>query len=180
MKHLVTKPAANANELARVREDFISQWGAMGGAWGINRTMAQIHALLLVTEEPLSTDDVMARLEISRGNAHGNLRELVSWGLVRSVMIRGERREYFEAEKDIWTIFCIIARERKRREIDPAGTVLADCTRRAKAIDSPEAALLAERMRKLSELLSILSGALEKVSTSGSSSMLHLLVKLLK
>ena len=112
MKHLVTKPAANANELARVREDFISQWGAMGGAWGINRTMAQIHALLLVTEEPLSTDDVMARLEISRGNAHGNLRELVSWGLVRSVMIRGERREYFEAEKDIWTIFCIIARER--------------------------------------------------------------------
>jgi DNA-binding transcriptional regulator GbsR (MarR family) len=137
LKSLVTKPAANANELARVREDFISQWGAMGGAWGINRTMAQIHALLLVTEEPLSTDDVMARLEISRGNAHGNLRELVSWGLVRSVMIRGERREYFEAEKDIWTIFCIIARERKRREIDPAGTVLADCTRRAKAIPRP-------------------------------------------
>jgi DNA-binding transcriptional regulator GbsR (MarR family) len=180
LKDIVSKPTTNANELARVREDFISQWGAMGGAWGINRTMAQIHALLLVTEEPLSTDDVMARLEISRGNAHGNLRELVSWGLVRSVMIRGERREYFEAEKDIWTIFCIIARERKRREIDPAGTVLADCTRRAKAIPLPEAAVLAERMRKLSELLSILSGALEKVSTSGSSSMLHLLVKLLK
>ena len=180
MKVTVSQPPTPHSELAQVREDFISQWGAMGGAWGINRTMAQIHALLLVTEEPLSTDDVMDRLQISRGNAHGNLRELVSWGLLRSVMIRGERKEYFEAEKDIWTIFCIIARERKRREIDPAGAVLADCTRRAKAIDSPEAAILAGRMKKLSELLSMLSGALEKVSTSGSASMLPLLMKLLK
>lgn len=180
MKVEVSKPSVHANELARVREDFISQWGAMGGAWGINRTMAQIHALLLVTEEPLSTDDVMDRLQISRGNAHGNLRELVSWGLLRSVMIRGERKEYFEAEKDIWMIFCTIARERKRREIDPALSVLSDCTRRAKGIDSPEAAVLADRMKKLSELLSMLSGALEKVSSSGSASMLPLLLKMLK
>ena len=162
------------------RESFVSQWGTIGNAWGINRTMAQIHALLMTAPQPLSTDEIMEDLKISRGNANTNLRDLVGWGLIRPVLRKGERREYFEAEKDVWKMFCIIARERKRREIDPAGTVLADCTRRAKAIDSPEAAVLAERMRKLSELLSILSGALEKVSTSGASSMLHLLVKLLK
>src|SRR5579862_1600088 len=100
----------NNQALAAARDEFVSQWGAMGSAWGINRTMAQIHALLLVTPQPLSTDEIMADLKVSRGNAHGNLRELVSWGLIRGVVRKGERKEYFEAEKDVWKMFCIVAR----------------------------------------------------------------------
>src|SRR5688572_12033541 len=107
-------------ELEEARADFIAQWGTLGSAWGITRSMAQIHAALLAIEEPLSTDDLMELLEISRGNANTNLRALVSWGLVRLVHKKGDRKEYFEAEKNVWAMFCIIARERKRREIDPA------------------------------------------------------------
>src|SRR5262245_51974249 len=77
-----------------VRDEVVAQWGALGTAWGVNRTMAQIHALLMVSPSPLSTDDVMAELQISRGNAHTNLRELVGWGLIRSVFRKGERREF--------------------------------------------------------------------------------------
>ena len=115
--------------LTLARDEFVAQWGAMGSAWGINRTMAQIHALLITTPGPMTTDEIMDDLKISRGNAHGNLRELVSWGLVRSVIRKGERREYFEAEKDVWKMFCIVMRERSRRELRPAMTVLAGLRR---------------------------------------------------
>ena len=101
-----------ADPLARARDEFVAQWGAMGSAWGINRTMAQIHALLMTSDRALTTDEVMEDLKISRGNAHQNLRELVGWGLVRSVIRKGERKEYFESEKDVWRMFCIVARER--------------------------------------------------------------------
>src|SRR3954453_12164213 len=108
---------SDQNALRAARDEFVSQWGAIGSAWGINRTMAQIHALLITTPNPLSTDEIMEDLKISRGNAHGNLRDLVSWGLVRSVVRKGERKEYFEAEKDVWKMFCTVMRERRRREL---------------------------------------------------------------
>src|SRR6187399_2567614 len=127
------------NPLQASRDEFVTQWGAMGSAWGINRTMAQIHALLITSQQPLTTDEIMEDLQISRGNAHGNLRELVSWGLVRSVVRKGERKEYFEAEKHVWKMFCIIVRERKRREIRPAINVLKDCIDRADGLRSAEA-----------------------------------------
>ena len=101
--------------LKQARDEFVAQWGAMGSQWGINRTMAQIHALLMTAPEPVGTDEVMADLQISRGNAHTNLKELVTWGLVRIVVKKGERREFFEAEKDVWQIFTIVTRERKKR-----------------------------------------------------------------
>ncbi len=91
----------------------------MGGAWGISRTMAEVHALLMITGEPLCTDDVMDRLQISRGNASMSLRALLDWGIVYRAHKRGDRKEYFEAERDVWTMFTTIARERKKREIDP-------------------------------------------------------------
>src|SRR6266481_5615409 len=97
--------------LRGARDEFVTQWGAIGSAWGINRTMAQIHALLITAPAALSTDEIMEELKISRGNAHSNLRDLVSWGLVRSVVRKGERKEFFEAEKDVWKMFCIIIRE---------------------------------------------------------------------
>ncbi|KAA0213451.1 MAG: ArsR family transcriptional regulator [Leptolyngbya sp. PLA3] len=98
---------------------FVEAWGRMGSVWGISRTMAEVHALLYITGEPLCTDDVMEKLDISRGNASMSLRALVDWGIVGRVHKRGDRKEYFVAEQDVWTIFRSIVRERIKREVDP-------------------------------------------------------------
>lgn len=106
-------------KLADAKQQFVSSWGALGTHWGINRTMAQIHALLLVSADALSADDIMEQLNISRGNANMNIRELINWGLVERVVIPGERKEFFTAEKDIWKVARQIVKERKKRELDP-------------------------------------------------------------
>ena len=106
-------------QLEDAKKQFISAWGTFSSNWGINRTMAQIHALLLVSANCISADDVMLELNISRGNANMNLRELINWGLVNRVVLPGERREFFNAEKDIFKVARIIARERKKRELEP-------------------------------------------------------------
>lgn len=106
-------------KLAEAKKQFISSWGAFGTHWGINRTMAQIHALLLVSPDPITQDDIMAELNISRGNVNMNIRELISWNLVERIIVSGERREYFSAEKDIWKVATQIMKERKKRELDP-------------------------------------------------------------
>lgn len=106
-------------QLAEAKKGFIQLWARLGSEWGINRTMAQVHALLLVSEKSLTTEEVMESLSISRGNANMNLRELVNWNLVYKELVQGERKEYFKAEKDIWEVAKRIARERKRREIEP-------------------------------------------------------------
>lgn len=106
-------------KLEEAKEQFINTWGSLGSDWGINRTMAQIHALLLVSANPLSADDVMQQLNISRGNANMNLRELINWGLVTRTIITGERKEFFTAEKDIWKVARLIIKERKKRELEP-------------------------------------------------------------
>jgi predicted transcriptional regulator len=117
--------STEVEKLKHARDEFVSQWGALGTQWGINRTMAQIHALLMTAPQSMTTDEVMEELQISRGNAHSNLKELVAWGLIRVVVKKGERREFFEAEKDVWHIFTIVARERKRREIEPTLGILS-------------------------------------------------------
>ncbi|MES2775162.1 MAG: transcriptional regulator [Bacteroidota bacterium] len=106
-------------KLDEAKKQFVAAWGSFGSNWGINRTMAQIHALLLVSHEPLSADDVMEQLAISRGNVNMNLRELIDWTLVDRVIITGERKEFFTAEKDIWKVARIIVKERKKRELEP-------------------------------------------------------------
>ncbi|MCB0716549.1 MAG: MarR family transcriptional regulator [Chitinophagaceae bacterium] len=106
-------------KLTEARQQFISSWGAFGTHWGINRTMAQIHALLLISSDPLTQDDVMEELNISRGNTNMNIRELINWGLVERVLLQGHRKEYFAAEKDIWKVVKQIVRERKKRELEP-------------------------------------------------------------
>jgi DNA-binding transcriptional regulator GbsR (MarR family) len=106
-------------KLPEARQQFISSWGAFGTHWGINRTMAQIHALLLISPDPLTQDDIMEQLNISRGNTNMNIRELINWGLVERVILPGERKEFFSAEKDIWKVVKQIVRERKKRELDP-------------------------------------------------------------
>jgi len=106
-------------KLTEAKQQFISSWGAFGTHWGINRTMAQIHALLLTTPDPLTQDDIMEQLNISRGNTNMNIRELINWGLVDRVLLTGERKEYFSAEKDIWKVVKQIVKERKKRELEP-------------------------------------------------------------
>ncbi|HEV8273849.1 MAG TPA: MarR family transcriptional regulator [Chitinophagaceae bacterium] len=106
-------------KLQEAKQQFISSWGAFGTHWGINRTMAQIHALLLISPDPLTQDDIMEDLNISRGNTNMNIRELINWGLVERVILPGERKEYFTAEKDIWKVVKQIVKERKKRELEP-------------------------------------------------------------
>jgi DNA-binding transcriptional regulator GbsR (MarR family) len=106
-------------ELQEAKKQFVAAWGSFGSNWGINRTMAQIHALLLVSADPISADEIMEALNISRGNGNMNIRELINWGLVERVVVPGERREFFTAEKDIWVVARIIMRERKKRELEP-------------------------------------------------------------
>jgi DNA-binding transcriptional regulator GbsR (MarR family) len=121
-------PSTPAQTQLRTAQDlFIRRWGEMGQTWGINRTMAEIHALLYINGIPLCTDDVMERLHISRGNASMSLRALCDWGIIRRLHKRGERREYFESLSDVWEMFSIIAAERKRREMDPVLETIKQC-----------------------------------------------------
>ena len=155
---------AAVDQLKEARDEFVAQWGALGTQWGINRTMAQIHALLMTAPQPLSTDEVMEELEISRGNAHTNLKELVAWALVRVVVRKGDRREYFEAEKDVWKIFTTVARERKRREIDPALAVLRKCAENSHGIETPEGRAFFEQMSQLEEFVEFASKMADRIS----------------
>ncbi|HUU82875.1 MAG TPA: MarR family transcriptional regulator [Phycisphaerae bacterium] len=109
------------------RQLFIQRWGEMGANWGISRTMAEIHALLFVSPEPLCTDDVMAQLQVSRGNTSMNLRQLVNWGLISRVHLPGDRKEYFAGENDVWQMFETITRERRRREVEPIIETIERC-----------------------------------------------------
>jgi DNA-binding transcriptional regulator GbsR (MarR family) len=106
-------------KLEEAKQEFIQSWGVLGSQWGINRTMAQVHALLLISGNPLSTDEIMEELSISRGNANMNVRELMNWELVSKVIVPGDRKEYFTAEKDIWKVATRIMYQRKKRELDP-------------------------------------------------------------
>ncbi len=151
--------------LEEVRDEFVTQWGIMGAQWGINRTMAQIHALLMTASDVMSTDEVMEVLEISRGNAHTNLKDLVGWGLIKIVTKKGERKEFFEAEKDVWEIFRRVARERKRREIDPALETLRNCKAATEDMKTPNGKAFHEQMVQLEDFVSFASKMGDRVGT---------------
>ncbi|WP_073226292.1 GbsR/MarR family transcriptional regulator [Pedobacter caeni] len=111
-------------ELAEAKQKFIEAWGKLGSEWGINRTMAQVHALLLISPEALTTEEIMDTLSISRGNANMTLRDLIGWGLVEKQHRAGERKEYFFADKDTWNVAKQVAKERRKRELDPVIKIL--------------------------------------------------------
>ncbi|HPA18970.1 MAG TPA: MarR family transcriptional regulator [Verrucomicrobiae bacterium] len=154
------------SHLAELRTEFIRSWGEMGTCWGINRTMAQIHALLMISTRPLSTDDVMRELKISRGNASMNLRELISWGLVRRHIEIGDRKEYFVSVNEVAEIFCNIVRERKKREIEPVIQSLERCTREASKLrpDEGEIAVFRRRTGELLDFMRLANQAMERLS----------------
>ncbi len=158
---LATNLPANG-QLHTAQDLFIRRWGEMGQTWGINRTMAEIHALLYIAGQPLCTDDVMERLNISRGNASMSLRALCDWGIVRRLHKRGERREFFESLSDVWEIFSIIAAERKRREMDPVLETIKQCrtmlewrTIGKSAARSQEVRLTGDRLASMEEFMAV-------------------------
>ncbi len=167
------------SELEAIKQEFIGQWGALGSQWGINRTMAMIHSLLLLSPKPMTTDEVMEELAISRGNANMNLRELVGWGLIRTVVLKGERKDFYEAEKDVWRIFCIVARERKRRETEPASKVLHDCAERARKLKTKEAKAVGAQLAELNEFVELANSIMDKVASKERSALVPKLLKLL-
>ncbi|MGK5078154.1 GbsR/MarR family transcriptional regulator [Janthinobacterium sp. HLX7-2] len=114
-------------ELSPTTQKYILHWGEMGTRWGVNRTVAQIHALLFLANEPLTAEDIAASLNVARSNVSNSLKELQSWGLARITHVMGDRRDHFVALQDVWEIFRVIMEERKRREIDPTLTVLREC-----------------------------------------------------
>lgn len=146
---------------------FVSLWGEMASTWGINRTMAKIHALLYCAERPLNTDEIMDRLDVSRGNANMNLRSLVDWELVTKTQQDDSRKDYYEAEKDVWQITARIIEERQRREVHPVRSQLEECAEvlvdEDETIeDRPEAEqMLYERFARLVELMKVLEGVSE-------------------
>lgn len=122
-----TVDGASSARSRKAVDRFITLWGDMASTWGINRTMAKIHALLYCAEQPLNTDQIMERLDVSRGNANMNLRSLVDWGLVTKTRPSDSRKDYYEAEKDVWQITARIIEERQRREVHPVRSQLQEC-----------------------------------------------------
>lgn len=114
-------------QLSQTAQKYVLHWGEMGTRWGVNRTVAQIHALLYLVNEPITAEDIAETLNVARSNVSNSLKELQSWGLIKVTHVMGDRRDHFIALQDVWEIFRVIIEERKRREIDPTLTMLRDC-----------------------------------------------------
>jgi len=119
------------NQLHPIQQQFILHWGEMGTRWGINRTVAQIHALLFLSPQPLPAEDIAETLGVARSNVSTSLKELQGWGIVKRVHVLGDKRDHFESMKEVWEMFRIVLDERKRREIDPTLAMLRECIREA-------------------------------------------------
>ena len=159
------------DRLRAIQDQFIASWGQMGGVWGISRTMAEVHALLYITAQPACTDDIMERLQISRGNASMSLRALVDWGVVARTHKRGDRKEYFVAEQDVWAMFRAIVRERMKREVDPLLANLYEIRESApggRRAESQEAEATLERLDELLDFFETAQGLTQRfVSPAG-------------
>jgi DNA-binding transcriptional regulator GbsR (MarR family) len=174
-------------QLLSAQDTFIRRWGEMGQTWGINRTMAEIHALLYIVAQPLCTDDVMERLNISRGNASMSLRALCDWGIIRRLHKRGERREFFESLSDVWEMFSIIAAERKRREMDPVLETIKQCQKMLdessigkSAAKREDIQLTRQRLAGMEEFMSVTNKIFQQFVTNAKSGLTRVVKVLLK
>jgi DNA-binding transcriptional regulator GbsR (MarR family) len=157
---------ADAITLKEGKERFIQSWGTIGSNWGINRTMAMIHALLLISPEPLSADEVMEELSISRGNANMNLRALIDWNLIYKALKAGERKEFFTAEKDMYKVIKAVITQRKKRELEPLLRVLDELS--TVTGDSPEEKQFEEVIRDIKLFSNKADSTLESLISSKS------------
>lgn len=140
--------------LTPVQQRFVLHWGEMGARWGINRTVAQVHALLYLSPRPLHAEEIAATLSVARSNVSNSLRELQGWGIVKLAHVLGDRRDHFESFKDVWQMFEIIVAERKRREIDPTLEMLRTCLDESRKAD----AYTAERVTAMLEFFETMTG----------------------
>src|SRR5215469_1824367 len=140
------------SDLSRVEQKFILHWGEMGTRWGINRTVAQVHALLFLSPRPLSAEEIASTLSVARSNVSTSLRELQGWRIVRVAPILGGRRQHFESIKDIWELFRIIVQERKKREVDPTIQIVRECLTEAAAGGASEE-YVRQRLNELLEFI---------------------------
>jgi DNA-binding transcriptional regulator GbsR (MarR family) len=164
-------------EYNEAKQRFIQAWGTLGANWGINKAMAQIHALLLIATEPMSAEDIMAELQMSRGNVNMNLRALIDWGIVKKEHRVGERREYFSTGKNVWDLAKQVSRERRRREIEPILNVLTEVQK----VSGDNKKQLAEFKKVTSELYDFslkVDGMIEKFTKSDQTWFYKLLMKL--
>jgi DNA-binding transcriptional regulator GbsR (MarR family) len=149
-------------KLTSTEQKFILHWGEMGTRWGINRTVAQIHALLFISPRPLPADEIVQLLNVARSNVSTSLRELQGWGIVKLVHVMGDKRDHFESMKDVWEMFRIVLEERKKREIDPTLRLLRECIEEAdKQKETTEYAR--KRLRDLQDFFQITTGWYEQV-----------------
>jgi DNA-binding transcriptional regulator GbsR (MarR family) len=135
-------------KLSAVQEKFVLHWGEMGARWGINRTVAQIHALLFIYPKPLNAEEIAGTLEVARSNVSTSLKELQGWRIIKLVHVMGDKRDHFESMKDVWEMFRMVLDERKRREIDPTIALLEECMRDA-AREKDGDKYTGERLREL-------------------------------
>lgn len=152
--------AETARLLREAQDRFIASWGRMGSAWGISRTMAEVHALLYVTGEPMNTDEIMERLAISRGNVSMSVRALLDWGVIQKTHKRGDRKDYFRAEQDVWAMLRAIARERIKREVDP----LLQSLEEIRALTPATARAAPESLQALNQRLDAVAECFELLS----------------
>lgn len=162
------------------KEKFLQTWGTLGSSWGISRTMAQVHALLLISPEALCTEDVMKELQISRGNANMNLRDLIDWGLVFRELKAGERREFFRAEKDIWKVAKQIIKERRKREIEPVLQIMEDLKTMEMDANNKKHKALLETVNNIEGVVEKADFALEKAIKLDENALVGALFKLFK
>jgi DNA-binding transcriptional regulator GbsR (MarR family) len=137
-------------KLSPVQQKFILHWGEMGTRWGINRTVAQIHALLFISERPLNADEIVKALDVARSNVSNSLKELQGWGIVKRVHVLGDKRDHFESMKDVFEMFRLVLDERKKREIDPTIQLLRTCVAEA-AKDKETDEYTEEKLRELAD-----------------------------
>lgn len=166
--------------LLEARAEMLRVWADLGPAWGVNRTMSQIHALLMLTHDPMNTDDVMGELGISRGNAHKNITELLRWGLLRRVDVESDLKTYFEGEKDVWKVIQIITKERKRKELEPVLEVLDDCLERTRGLRDVNSKAFRKQVTELKQFADLADGVMDRVSRKRSGMIMSWALKLLK
>lgn len=162
------------------KEKFIQTWGTLGSSWGISRTMAQVHALLMISPESLSAEAIMEDLKISRGNANMNLRDLMDWGLVFKELRAGERREYFRAEKDIWKVAKQIIKERRKREIEPVLAVLEELKKTDIGKDDKKSKALVDAVKNIESVVEKADFALDRAIKLDENALVSALIKLFK
>jgi DNA-binding transcriptional regulator GbsR (MarR family) len=165
---------------AKGKEQFIQLWGTLGSDWGINRTMAQVQALLLISPDALSTDDIMAELSISRGNANMTLRELMNWNLVYKELKKGERKEFFRAEKDMWEVAKRVAEERRRREIMPLKNTLVELSKVDKQKGDKESEEFVNMIKDIHRFVGKMDNAVETVLKADENWFFGRILKVLK